>query len=310
MPRFDVTIAGELNLDLILYGLPEELPPERELLANDLKLTLGGSSAIVAHNLAALGARVGFVSCIGDDAFGRIALEQLRERGVDISRVRIKTGAVTGLTVILHHHGWRNMLTYAGTIFDLAFDDLDFSYLTDSGHLHLSSFYLQRGLRGRIPQMLRRAKSAGLTVSMDPNDDPDDRWDDGLKEALQYVDVFLPNAREAVKITGLEDVHVAIERLAELVPCVAVKLGPQGSIARRGKECFSAPGMSVNVVDAVGAGDSFDAGFLSEYIRGADIQACLEQGNRAGAFSVTRAGGTEAFRNSAYREEFFSVVKR
>ena len=73
MPRFDVTIAGELNLDLILYGLPDELPPEHELLANRMMLTLGSSSAIVAHNLAVLGARVGFISRIGDDPLGQIA---------------------------------------------------------------------------------------------------------------------------------------------------------------------------------------------------------------------------------------------
>ena len=102
MPRFDVTIAGELNLDLILYGLPDELPPERELLADRMTLTLGGSSAIVAHNLAALGSRVGFQSRIGDDQLGQIALERLEQGGVDVSRVRHVAGATkTGFTVIL-----------------------------------------------------------------------------------------------------------------------------------------------------------------------------------------------------------------
>ncbi|HJT69809.1 MAG TPA: carbohydrate kinase family protein, partial [Terriglobales bacterium] len=70
MPQFDVTIAGELNLDLILYGLPSELPPERELIASNMSLTLGASSAIVAHNLATLGNRVGFISRIGNDSLG------------------------------------------------------------------------------------------------------------------------------------------------------------------------------------------------------------------------------------------------
>src|SRR5579863_6923150 len=102
MPRFDVTIAGELNLDLILYGLPAELPPEHELLADRMSLTLGSSSAIVAHNLAALGSRVGFQSRIGDDDLGRIALDRLRHAGVDVSCVRVIPGATkTGLTVIL-----------------------------------------------------------------------------------------------------------------------------------------------------------------------------------------------------------------
>src|ERR1700758_5229122 len=101
MPQFDVTIAGELNLDILLYGLPAELAPERELLASDMMITLGGSSAIVAHNLAALGNRVGFVSRIGNDSMGQTALERLSEAGVDVSRVRRSPdGTASGFTVI------------------------------------------------------------------------------------------------------------------------------------------------------------------------------------------------------------------
>ena len=72
MPRFDVTVVGELNLDLILYGLPEQLEPERELLANRLALTLGSSSAIFAHNLSVLGSKVGFISRIETIRWGRL----------------------------------------------------------------------------------------------------------------------------------------------------------------------------------------------------------------------------------------------
>src|ERR1700758_5028742 len=151
MPRFDVTIAGELNLDLILYGLPDELPRERELLADRMMLTLGSSSAIVAHNLAALGVRVGFISCIGDDPLGQIALDRLAASGVDVCEVRKRTGGTqTGLTVLLQRDGWRNIITYAGTIFDLSFEDLNLEYLADSRHFHLSSYYLHRGLGNRI----------------------------------------------------------------------------------------------------------------------------------------------------------------
>src|SRR5580692_10741586 len=108
MPHFDVTIAGELNLDLILYGLPEQLASERELLADRMMLTLGSSSAIVAHNLAALGSSVGFQSRIGDDPLGQIALERLEQGGVDASEVRrVSASTSTGLTVILHHGTWR-----------------------------------------------------------------------------------------------------------------------------------------------------------------------------------------------------------
>jgi sugar/nucleoside kinase (ribokinase family) len=306
MPRFDVTIAGELNLDLILYGLPEQLPPERELLADRMMLTLGSSSAIVAHNLAALGSRVGFQSRIGDDPLGRIALERLQQGGVDVSLVRRVPGAITtGLTVILHHELWRNILTYSGTIAETSWDDLDLNYLSDSRHFHLSSYFLQRALRPQVGELFQRLKAKGLTISLDTNDDPDDRWEGGLSDVLRYVDVFLPNEREACKAAGTDDLEAAIHTLSQWVPLVVVKLGRKGAMAQRGAERLTSPSREVVAVDAVGAGDSFDAGFLHEFVRGSDLKTCLANGNMAGALSTTRPGGTEAFRDAAHRESVF-----
>lgn len=305
MSRFDVTVAGELNLDLILYGVPDELPRERELLADRMMLTLGGSSSIVAHNLAALDNRVGFQSRIGDDQLGQIALERLKQSGVDVSRVRSVAGATkTGLTVILQRQSWRNIVTYAGTIAELCWEDLDLDYLADSRHFHLCSYYLQRGLRPRVGELFQRLKSAGLTISLDTNDDPDDEWQGGLHDILRYVDVFLPNEREARKAAGTENLELAVRKLADLVPIVVVKLGRDGAMAQRAGECFFCPAQTVDAVDPVGAGDSFDAGFLHQYLRGADMTACLASGNMAGALSTTRSGGTEAFRDADHRERF------
>ena len=307
MRRFDATIAGELNLDLILYGTPEEIPRERELLVSDFSVTLGASSAIVAHNLGSLGSRVGFVSCIGDDQFGDLALARLSAAKTDVSKVAILPGRKTGLTVIMQRKSWRNMLTYPGTIFDLSMEKLDFGYLSSAKHFHLSSFYLQRGLRPDVPELFRKLKNAGLTISLDCNDDPDDGWDGGIHEALKWVDVFLPNAREIMRLTGAPNWQSAIEEVAKTVPLVVVKLGSDGAVARREKEQWSSPALKVNLVDPVGAGDSFDAGFLHEYIRGSDVKACLAAGNRAGALSVTRAGGTEAFRDADHRMKFLQL---
>jgi sugar/nucleoside kinase (ribokinase family) len=305
MPRFDVTIAGELNLDLILYGLPEHLLPERELLADRMMLTLGSSSAIVAHNLAKLGGRVGFQSRIGDDSFGQIALDRLRQGGVDVSKVRVvEASSATGLTVILHHESWRNILTYAGTIAELTWDDLDLEYLADSRHFHLSSYYLQRALRPRVAELFQYMKSKGLTVSLDTNDDPDDKWEGGLTEVLKYVDIFLPNEREACKAAGTEDLEDAIRRLSGIVPLVVVKLGRKGSLAQKKSARITAPTKEVVAIDTVGAGDSFDAGFLREFVHGGDLSNCLASGNLAGALSTTMPGGTEAFRDAAHREKF------
>lgn len=298
MPQFDVTIAGELNLDLILYGLPAELPEERELLAQRMMLTLGSSSAIVAHNLAALGCRVGFVSKIGDDPLGQIAAERLAAGGVDVSKVRRISGETkTGLTVILQREQRRSILTYPGTIFELTPEDLDFEYLADSRHFHLSSYYLQRGMTAHVGELFARLKAAELTISLDTNDDPDDTWQGGLLDVLRYVDVFMPNARELKRIAATEDLDTAINTISRNVPVLVVKMGERGAIAQRGSQRIESPAARMNFVDPVGAGDSFDAGFLSQYVRGADLETCLRWGNLAGAWSTTRPGGTEAFRD-------------
>jgi sugar/nucleoside kinase (ribokinase family) len=162
---------------------------------------------------------VGFQSRIGDDNFGETPPHPLQQNGADVSRVRhTHSAAKTGITVILQRERWRNMVTYAGTIAELGWDDLDFDYLTDSRHFHISSFYLQRGLRARIPELFRRMKDAGLTVSLDTNDDPDDGWEGGLDEALRYVDIFMPNEREAQKAARVDDLEIAVQKLAVIFP--------------------------------------------------------------------------------------------
>lgn len=305
MPRFDVTIAGELNLDLILYGLPDQLPPERELLASGMALAIGGSSAIVAHNLAALGCKVGFISRIGDDAMGRVALEQLQVAGLDTSRVkRVAAPAYTGITVTLQRDPWRNMLTSPGTIADVSFEDLDFGYLTDTRHFHFSSYFLQKKLQPHVPEIFARLKSAGVTISVDTNDDPDDTWQ-GLDQLLHCVDVLMPNVNEARKISRKGDLESAVAWLAQRVPLVVVKQGEAGALAQKGSEKFVSPAVAVNMVDAVGAGDSFNAGFLSQYVKGADLLTCLRMGNLAGALSTTKPGGVDAFRDASSRDQFF-----
>jgi len=305
VPDFDVTVVGELNLDLILYGLPDELEPERELLAEGLSLTLGSSSAIFAHNLATLGTRVGFISRIGDDPLGQIALDRLAAGGVDVSRVRKVSGQTsTGLTVILPRAKSRNILTYPGTMNEMCFEDLDLDYLASARHFHMSSFFLHRGLRAQMVDLFKKLKASGVSVSLDTNDDPEDKWDSDLNAVLRFVDVFLPNAREAKKIARTDDLPTAVSRLAQLVPVVAVKLGPDGALARCGQEEFRSPALSVEAVDPVGAGDSFDAGFIHQYVRGGDHATSLAFGNLIGAFSTTRPGGTEAFRDRKYLDEF------
>lgn len=304
MADLDVSVIGELNLDLILYGLPQELRLDREHLASDLSVTLGSSSAIFAHNLALLGNQVGFSSCIGDDSFGEMCVQRLAESGVDTSRVRRLPGKATGLTVIVPQGKQRFILTYPGTMQEMTDRELDMSYLLKAKHLHVSSFFLQKGLRHHLADIFQKAKKAGLSTSLDTNDDPEDRWSGDIDLLLKHVDILLLNEREACRLAQSDDVESAAHVLAPKVLILAIKRGLEGAIAWSGKErCIAFP-PGVHMADSVGAGDSFDAGFIHQFIRKAKIEDCLNLANIAGALSVTRAGGTEAFRDAKYREEF------
>ena len=302
--QFDISVVGELNLDLVLYGLPKELELDREHLATDLSLTLGSSSAIFAHNFALLGNRVGFSSAIGDDPLGGICLARLAESGADLSRVRRFSGRQTGITVILPRPQKRYILTYPGVMADMRFEDLDLDYVFSARHLHLSSYFLHRALRPRVPELFRLAKQAGLTTSLDTNDDPNGLWGSDVLDALKFVDVLLPNEYEACRLAGCDNTSGAMETLAGKVPLLVIKRGEKGVLARRGAESFKVAASKVDAVDTIGAGDSFDAGFLHQFIRGAALQECLRFGNLTGAFSTTRQGGTEAFRDTAHRTAF------
>jgi sugar/nucleoside kinase (ribokinase family) len=305
MAPFDLILAGEVNLDLILYGLPESLPLNREILATNFELTLGSSSAILAHNISLLGTRTGFVTRAGDDELGRIAMERLGESHVDLSRaVRSTGGTKTGVSILLTHGGTRRILTYPGVMFEMTCADLDLDYLASARHFHLSSIFLQQGLHAGLSDLFRTLKQRGLTISLDTNDDPNDRWDGVLAAVLPYVDVLLPNDDEVQRIARRDTVEAALDVLGPRIPLIAVKCGARGALVQQGTKRFEVPGVTVTPVDTVGAGDTFNAGFLSAWLRGADAETCARAGNITGALSTLCPGGTEAFRDRALRESF------
>jgi len=299
----DIAIVGELNPDLIVYGAPRELPEEREVLASGFTLTLGSSSAILAHNLALLGSKVTFSSRVGGDALGQMCCRWLQEAGVQVDHVtQAASGSNTGITVILPFATTRRILTYPGAMFEMGIEDLDLDYLATAKHFHLSSLFLHRKLSPDIPELFREMKRRGLTTSLDTNDDPEDKWAGVLEDVLPLVDVLLCTESELAKMAKAEP---AAERMSAKVPLLVVKRGAAGASAYFEGRRIDVPSLRVEVKDSVGAGDTFDAGFLHKWIRKAPLETCIAYGNLAGGLSVTRSGGTEAFCDRAYREAFF-----
>jgi len=292
--KLDVIVAGEINVDLIVREAPP-LELDKELLAEDMDLILGGSSSITAFNLARLGARVGFVGVVGEDAFGRYCAERLRWAGVDLERLRWTRKAKTGITIWLTQGPRRAGVTYPGTIAMLRAADVPSDYLARARHLHVGAYFFQKRLHAGAAALFRRARRLGLTTSLDTNYDPAEQWDSGLREVLKHTDIFFPNEDEALRITRAPDVCEAAHQLGALARIVAVKLGAEGALVATEGRIFKVPAVRVKAVEMTGAGDSFNAGFLSRFVRGASLEECARAGVRAGARAVTRVGGTAAF---------------
>ena len=292
-PRYDLLVAGEINPDLILSGNVDVAFGQVEKLVDSALLTVGSSSAIFACGAARLGLRVAFTGVCGDDTFGHFMLAELNSRGVDTSNVMVHPDGQTGLSLILNRGSDRAILTYPGLIAALTADDLTNKMLSNGRHLHVGSYFLQTALQAGLPDLFSRAHALGLTTSLDTNWDPSGLWH-GFDQLLEQVDVLLPNVKEALSLTGTDDPGFAIKHLNECCPVVAIKMGAEGAVACSGEDTVHAPAVKVAVVDTVGAGDSFDAGFLYGYLNGWRLERSLQLAVACGSLSTRGVGGVDS----------------
>jgi ribokinase len=290
----DILVLGDANPDLVLTGDVDPSFGQVERLVEDARLTIGGSAAIVAAGAARLGLRVGLCGVVGDDLFGRFMRDQLAERDVDVRGLATDRERPTGLTVILARPADRAILTYRGTIGDLDVERIDPGLLARARHVHVGSFFLQPRLASQLTLLSERVRANGGTLSLDPNWDPSERWDGGLREALPFIDVFLPNAGEATRIAGREQLDEAVRALAELGGLVVAKAGAEGAVAAGGDRLVRAAPLMVDVVDTTGSGDAFDAGFLASWLAGDPLERSLAIGNACGALATRGLGGVVA----------------
>lgn len=228
-------------VDLVVTG--DDVAPrfgQVERLVGDYTLEMGGSCCLFACQAAKLGLRVGILGRVGDDGFGRLILRRLHECGVDTHSVIVDAHLKTGLGIALCQGDDRAILTYLGTLSVLRPEDVTDDFLASARHLHHGSFFLQNGLRAAMPAIFRRAHTLGLTTSLDPNWDPDERWNSTLAELLDgtatspnsppLTDLFLPNLQEAQHITCSTGLDEAIERLrAKGLPLSVIKGGAAGA---------------------------------------------------------------------------------
>ena len=293
MKQIDILVAGEINPDLILSGNVVPEFGQVEKLVDHATLTIGSSSAIFACGAARLGLRVAFIGVCGDDIFGHFMLDEMQKRNVDVKNSIVREGGQTGFSLILNQNADRAILTYLGLIPALQASDISDAMLRQARHLHVASYFLQTNLQPDLAALFQRAHSFGLTTSLDTNYDPSEAWM-GFDELLSATDIFFPNKTEALSITRTKDVPSAAQKLATKSKLVAIKLGEQGAALQTDDKMISVQSMPVNIVDTIGAGDAFDAGFLYGYLNRWDLEKSLQLGVVCGALSTQAAGGTTA----------------
>lgn len=296
MKAFDILALGELNVDLLLNrigGFPEI---GKEIFAKDMTLALGSSTAIFAANAASLGAKVSFMGMIGKDNFGDLVRSSLEAKKVDTSNLIEVESAATGLTAILNYDNDRANVTYPGAMSLMGLKDINVEAVANARHVHISSIFLQEALHRDIYEIVKMIKGTGATISMDVQFDPEEKWDFDYKAILPMVDTFMPNEQELMCITGKDNIKDAVEEIRPYINNAVIKMGTKGSLLiTPDKDVQVKALLNTNVVDAIGAGDSFDSGFVTAFVKGHDLEFCQNIGNITGAVNTTSAGGTSAF---------------
>jgi len=294
---WDVATVSDMCVDLVVSGNVRPEFHQVEQIVGDYSLELGGSANIFASQLAKLGARAGILGYVGSDMFGKFALQELDQIGVDTTRVKKLASLKTGIGIHLCEKNDRAMLTYPGSIDATHAEDLDETLLHSCRHWHLASYFLLRNLRSSWPDWIQKCRKAGLTTSLDTNWDPDKKWE-GVADLLPYIDVFLPNETEALSLTGETNAWKAARLLAAYGPLTVVKCGEKGAIAVKGNQTWQINGTEcqdspLSVVDNTGAGDNFDAGFICAWLLGYDIDSSLRLGHRCALGSLSSPGGIQ-----------------
>jgi sugar/nucleoside kinase (ribokinase family) len=288
----DLLVLGDAKPDLIVTGADDVALGVDERIVQGALLTLGGSGAIAACGAAALGLRVAFAGVVGDDAFGRFVVDSLRAHGVDTTGVRVDTDVPTGASLVLKRGDREAVLTSVGTVASLRAEQLDPVAIRSARHVHVASFFLQDGLRPSLPSLFQEAHAAGASTSIDPNRDPTGDWDGGLLDLLSATDVLFANSNEVRAVTGVDDVDIAAQALAERGAVVAVKFLQGGGLATWGDEMVRSEAIPTTVNDTTGTGASFAAGFVVGRLEGWSLDRCLALAVSCASLSSRALGGT------------------
>ncbi len=286
MKRCEILIPGHYFCDLIFTGIPGFPSLGTELYTQNLTVVPGGCLNTVTA-LRRLGVHVGWMGQIGSDIFSQFVNNWLKQEQIDDSWLTYTDQPMQRVTVALSYPADRAFITYVDPPVDLLDAVRQAVEDDECSHLHFTGFNSDP----RIPDLLRACHQHGITVTMDCQHRNETLASPRVREILALLDIFMPNAGEAMRMTETPTVADAAEILRKIVPLLVIKDGANGAQAWHGDQHIYAPALKVEVLDTTGAGDAFNAGFLTAFRAGKDLETSLRWGNISGGLSTTGYGG-------------------
>jgi len=305
MSNIEVVGLGALNIDH-LYQV-EHILDDGEAVVSKAKSSPGGSAANTIYGLAKLGVSTGFAGVVGDDAEGKVLVQDFQKAGVDASQIRVKRGARTGSVLCLSDKlGKRSLYVIPGANNLLTIGDLDLTYINQAKWLHLSSFADDRQLK--VLLKLVASLDSSTKVSFAPGVLHSIKKMETLSPILNRTHLLFVNQREIQHLTGENIIAGAESCLKQGCHIVVVTLGKGVRLDLRHRTvtavCYIRDAENeyaikpssqdtVSEVDTTGAGDAFATGFLYGLLNGKGLNECGYLGDIVARFSLTRLGARE-----------------
>ena len=299
--KIDVSVIGLLNIDLIIRGnAPRNIDNLLTWTAeSEIDCLTAGSVGYLVQNLAKLGLKTGIIATIADDPFSLIIKKVLTDLGIEQSRLRTQKNTKTAIgAYMLLFGGKKRPMTYRFMTHDLIpqFTDDDLEYIFNSRLLHIGG-YLHFPKKRIFQSLIQRVKEQGVPISIDsqfPLKPLEPPWLNAMLKDLDMVDLLLMDENEAYGLTNIKNLEDAAMKLLNLgVKIVAIKLGADGCLVCDENKYLRKPAIPVdNITDSIGAGDSFDSGFITGFLEGLTLEKMTELALKVASYSLKSVGGS------------------
>ena len=288
----DITVLGIFVADISFSG--NKIPSTGEtILGDSYNIGPGGKGCNQAIAISRLGGKVNFISKLGNDEYGKLALDKLKKDYIDTSNIIISNNHKTGVAGIhVDRNTGKNAITVVrGAPSSLTTEEIDANLIKQS-----KIFLTQLEIPIDVTlHCLKTAKEKGLINILNPA--PACKLSNNF---FKLVDYFTPNEMEAefytgIKINDEKDAKISAKKLIDMgIKKVIITLGEKGLFYSDGKEEIYLPATPVKAVDTTGAGDAFNGGFSFALLKGKKIKECLEIANKVAGFSTTKLGAGDS----------------